>query len=131
VTSNKLICGRALHSSFTLLRPNLFLTPLVPCLSSLFCASNHRDRAGLTNALIRISFTLFSVVQGFSITTPSGWSNNQNAIMTWSSAPSDPEIFSVELRNPTLLYNQPLAIATTLRKGDGSYTFRLPLVPTG
>lgn len=51
--------------------------------------------------------------------------------MTWSSDASDPESFSVELMNPALLYNQPFAIATTLKKTDGSYNFRLPLVPVG
>ena len=118
-------------SNFTLLGPNLFLTPLVPCSSSLSCASNRRDRDGLTSALIRISFTLFSVVQGFLITTPSGWSNSQTVTMTWTSNSADPDSFSVELINPTLLNNQPFAIATTLKKTDGSYSFRLPLVPSG
>lgn len=97
-------------------------------LATLCVSPRRRDRLSV---LTPFSFAVVSVVQCYSITTPSGWSNGQTAIVAWTGDSSDPPTFSVELVNPTLLNNHPFAIATTLNKNDGSYTFNLPSVPAG
>ncbi|KAI0081181.1 hypothetical protein K474DRAFT_1704192 [Panus rudis PR-1116 ss-1] len=59
---------------------------------------------------------------------PSGWHSGDQVSVNWTTTPSDPTSFSLELQNPDL-FHQALALANNVDTSSGTVAFTLPIVP--
>ncbi|KAH9056946.1 hypothetical protein EDB87DRAFT_1754129 [Lactarius vividus] len=70
------------------------------------------------------------LVSAITFQVPNNLTSGGPATISWSSSDTDPDVFSVELVNPTLFHNA-IAIANNVPKTQGSISVTLPVVPEG
>ncbi|KAF8551103.1 hypothetical protein OG21DRAFT_1487263 [Imleria badia] len=59
----------------------------------------------------------------------SGWTTGATVTVTWTTSPTDPTTFSIELANPS--YHNSFAIATNVVTTNGQVTIDLPAIEPG